>query len=343
MLAASSHPFSIPFIFGIFTLRLIFLNRNRYKECLILLILLALTYIILKDSPPSTDPRVALSQDAYKPDKIIPQLFGFHQSVIAPLTPIRYSKIANLFLWNTFVTNFLFNVNSIFIATFYIILGFVHLTGFTISLIVSFLSNIRKDVKFLSILNASVFIMYMLSLDNSIISQWPQRILLFFSYITYIAGIALPYYLYKKYITSYNVVKICNKIFYSTIIIVELILIILVIRTQIPILELGSNIESNLNKISGEILNTNINNAVLIVDDVNRITPFYLRSVPLLLYSNNSLIEKNIQIITEWQEVPRIPIRIDGLEKYKPNYKSIFFTESVGKINILIKQIDNSK
>jgi hypothetical protein len=343
LLATCSHPFSIPFTIGIFTLRLIFLNRNRYKDILIIIILVITTYIILKDSPPSTDPRISITAESYKPINILSKLFGVDNNSIAPLTPIHYSKIANLFLWNAFVTKYLFNVSSIFISTFYILLGIIHLTGFGLSLIVSFLSNVRKDLRFISILNSSIFILYLLSIDNLIISQWPQRILLFFSYITFITGIILPYYLYKKYIKSIYIIKICNKIFYNWIIFVEIFIIVLVIKVQIPVLELGTNIEKNFNKINAEILNTNIKNSVLLVDDVNRIAPFYLRSIPLLLYSSSSLIERNIQIVTEWQEVPRIPIRIDGLDKFKPNYKSIFYTETLGNINLLIKKIDNSQ
>jgi hypothetical protein len=91
-----------------------------------------------------------------------------------------------------------------------------------------------------------------------------------------------------------------------------------------PILKLGSTVEKNYYHLRSVILKSGISDAVLMTSDV-RIAPWYLRSIPFLIFSDKEIIGRRLLMVTEWHLQGRHPSRIAAVtDRTIPHYKADF-------------------
>jgi hypothetical protein len=302
LLAIISHPFAVFFALPLFAVRIVLLPTTRWRSVVIAALVLVYGVIIQRDSVDAPA------------GSLLPQLFGLHP--IGTLT-----RISELFTWNRGIVDYLLGISPAALSAYFIVLGAVHLLGFLASPFVAALAKDAPALRLLALLDTVVAAMFFLALpDNAVISWWPQRILSYYNWVTFSAGIACPAYLILRYMpkkaggetTSSSLGR------RSLAWILPALLIPGLIAAEVPVLRLGPVVPREWRSVRSTILDTGLKNIILYPEYVD-VAPFYRRCVAFLLFSDRSLIQRDIQVFTEWSAQPRHPSRT--VDTGKPHYR----------------------
>ena len=307
--AVVSHPFALPFGLILFGTRILFLRRSRVASLGVCLLLLVYQSVITKENPES---------DAVV---LVSQLFNWYPAHLG-------GRIASLFTVDIQTTQALFGIRPTFLSIYFAFLGFVHLLGFLGSPVMALLAKDKPALRMLSTINAITLILYLLADDNTtVISVWPQRILTFYSGVTYLAGAIGACALMKRIRLPVNSLSFLNQPFAFKLLPLAL-LSAFIILVQVPILRLGRNVGTNANSLREMILATGVHDALLVTGKTE-IYPDYLRASPFLLFGDPQLIKRNILFFTEWHHQPRHPSRIGkNADKDHQRFAIDFFMDS---------------
>jgi len=330
------HPFALPFVLVLGALRFVFVARHRIPSAGLLAAWLLSGWVIASESPAGESAGGSRLMD----------LFGLGGSQFV-------DRLTGLFTQDIRSVHFLFGFVPFGLEAYLIALGIIHLGGFLMSPVVACLAKESKWLRGLAALNMVVALLYLLSRDSptALISQWPQRILTFYSPVTFLAGFACPVYLlarFRRGLAANETDAASRRVAAtkrgvdtaSTFLIPSVAILVLLVLVQIPILRLGREIPRNLDRVRSSILKTSAANAYVVAANVDAIRPFYLRCVPFLLFSDPEIVARNLLIHTEWHFLARHPTRLaeDWLDLGRARYAANFWTGDDG-INVqLVRQ-----
>jgi hypothetical protein len=186
-------------------------------------------------------------------------------------------------------------------------------------------------------LNCGVFALYLFSRENSVISLWPQRILTFHACVTYLAGVATPWYLWKTWRRSPSAAPPARPWLLP---VAEGAALVFLLAVQIPVFRLGPALEANYRSAKQALFATGLRDAVL-VSRIANIEPFFVRAVPFLLFSDPEVIERQLLISTEWHTQPRHPTRVaeTALASGRPRFAATFSKERGGLLTLQLKPL----
>jgi len=308
LLAVASHPFALPFCLILFAVRVLFLPRARFQSVGVIVLLLVYQIAIVNENPRSNAGNMAV------------QLFHWYpQHFIA--------RIVNLFAADISNVQTLFHFQPTFLLLYFGLLGLIHLLGFICSPAVALIAKDKPALRMLATLNTVVLGLYLLSNENSVIAMWPQRILSIHSSVIYVAGVAGPIYLGQRYARA----RRTNSLFpipgAALKPVILSLFVVWLLAAAIPILQLGRTVEANYSHLRNMLFASGVTNAVLVTSDLE-IEPFYLRSIPFLLFSDPEVIKRRLFFVTEWHLIEphfsRIAARTDPSF---PQYAANFYME----------------
>jgi hypothetical protein len=147
--------------------------------------------------------------------------------------------------------------------------------------------------------------------DQDLIWWWPQRILTYYSIITYAAGILAPVVLFswaQKHVKSLRF-GFNNGIQATTWILVAAFTVWLVF-SESSLFQFSRVIERVYADTKKSLLDSGMTNTQLTFSGLN-VKPFGLRCVPYILFSDPDVIQRKILICTDWHAEPRHPMRIN--------------------------------
>ena len=303
--AVMAHPFALPFALLLCCARFWFVEGRRRQTAGLIVALLVFGWVIRNDSPEGA----GVAQLA--------GLFSFSAASFA-------DRFTGLFIDDAAMVKQLFGFTPARLSLYFTALSVIRLLGFLTSPVVAWLAKDSPRIRLLAILDVGVALMYFCaSSENSLIPWWPHRILTFYSPFTYLAGIVSPGFLLRflKFDLGDRLSRAPRAIWAGPVVI-----LVIMVAIQVPILRLGENVRRNYYQIRDGIMQTGISNALLVVSDVDKIRPFYLRSVPFLLYSDRQMLGQNLLFYTEWHVQPRHPTQlVEGwLDLGRQRYQAIF-------------------
>jgi hypothetical protein len=109
------------------------------------------------------------------------------------------ARLTGLFSTDVRMTSYLFGFTPFALRVYLAVLGAIHLAGFLAAPAVAWLEQGRGKLRLLAVLNLGIAIMYVVAADNLIVTQWPQRILTFYSPFTFAGGVILPWHLFLRW------------------------------------------------------------------------------------------------------------------------------------------------
>jgi hypothetical protein len=325
LLAVASHPFALIHGVILFFLRLLFLPRNRWQSVLMLVVLFFYQLIIRSENPEK------------EPGSVVAVLFNWYPDQLL-------SRIFDLFDWNNIAVHYLFGTQPTLLFIYFIFIGLVHLLGFVCSPIVAWLAREAPALRMLALLNSIVFILYLFANDNEYITFWPERILGAYSYVTYVAGIAMPLYLLNHWHfwrpveteTAPDRRPWLRRALLAA-------ALVFMLAAEAPILQLGNAVEINYRHLRQTLFDTGVHDCILITSRPGiQIAPFYLRCEPFILFSDPAVIERHILIFTEWHVFGRHPTRLPEVDldmRTRPRYLADFYTDENGLVSVRLKQM----
>jgi tetratricopeptide (TPR) repeat protein len=101
---------------------------------------------------------------------------------------------------------------------------------------------------------------------------------------------------------------------------------------QWPVFRLSEEVRRNFAQIRSEILQTNLSHAFVVESDLIDVRPAYLRSVAFLLFSDRTLVDRDLLFYTEWHGQARHPTRLteNWFELGRQQYVASFRAEADG-------------
>lgn len=287
--AVVCHPFALLFSLVLGGLRWVFVPSRRVPAALLLVALTAFGWIVLRDSPESGASAGVAS------------LFGLPGSQVP-------QRIVALFQADTSFTHQLFGFCPPGLRGYFLILGAIHLAGFLASPVVLVLARESRVVRLLAALNTIVAVLYFCSRQaDAVIPGWPWRITTFYSPFTFVAGVAGPLYLLRRWRPALLAAWAAPRRSWW---IAPVALAGLMVVVQVPLLRLGDNIARSYEQARASLLRSGVANAYVVATDVDAIQPFYLRCVPFLLFSDPQIVARNVFLFTEWHIQYRHPTRL---------------------------------
>ena len=322
LLAVASHPFALPFALMLFGARILFLRRSRWHAALLILLLLLYQVIITRENPEPI------------PGPILSQLFSWYPQALL-------ERFQQLFDWNSETVDLLFSAQPTALVIYFIGLGIIRIVGFLASPIVALRPGTPPALRMLALLNTGVFVLYLFSRDSTLISMWPQRILTFHSYLTYVCGVALPLALLQNWQARRKTDRpVSSRPWLSPAL--EGAALLFLIAVQLPLMSLGRVVEENFQHAKQQLLESGVRDAILITKVVN-VQPFFVRSVPFLLFSDPDIIRRHLLIFTEWHAQPRHPTRLAEmtLPSSRPHYELLLAKARNGLLTLEISPLLN--
>jgi hypothetical protein len=311
MVAVACHPFALLFAVILAALRWVFVPARRGQTIALGAGLLVFGWIVVRDSPESG----AASG--------VPGLFGW------PLTQIP-QRLIELFAVSPSFSEQLFGFCPAGLRIYFLLLGAIHLAGFVASPVVAVVARESRALRMLAALNSVVALIYLCSRQNDfMIPGWPWRILTFYSPFLFVAGIAAPAYLIRRWRPAWlRVMHRPAKAAWA----VPVAVVGLLAVAQIPVLGLGGQVGRSYERTRGQILQSGVANAFVVITDIDAIQPFYLRSVPFLLFGDPQIVARNVHLFTEWHIQNRHPTRLaeTWLDLGRPAYQAAFSTSAQG-------------
>jgi hypothetical protein len=319
VLAVASHPFAVPFALVLFAVRILFLPHARIQSIGMIVFLFVYRVIIVKENPEAD------------PSDLVSQLFYWYPHHLP-------TRIANLLTEDFHDVEILFGFRPAALGLYLKFLGLIHLLGFVCSPVAAVIAKDKPALRMLATLNTVVGGLYLFSEENPVVTMWPQRILSFHSCITYVAGVAVPFYLARRYLPGKR--ASADQPILSQLIkpLLVSLLVVGMLAVEIPILRLGSTVAKNYYHLQRMVLTSGVTEAVLMSSDV-KITPWYLRCVPFLLFSDTEVIRRHLLFVTEWHLQGRHPSRIAAVANQGiPHYTADFDMEE-GLVSIHLTRI----
>jgi hypothetical protein len=310
-LAVMCHPFALLFTLVLAGVRGLLVPARRWQSVALVAGLLLLAWIIRHDSSESG---AAAS---------IPSLFTW------PFAQVP-QRLLELFVFSPSFAVQLFGHCPAGLTLYFWLLGAVHLLGFLASPVVAVIARDNRPLRLLATLNSAVALVYLCSVSNdAVIPGWPWRILTFHNALLYLAGVACPLYLIRRWRPSWLAWSISPpRVVWALPILAAGALFLI----QIPLLRFGDAIGRGYERTRASILQSGISNGFVVVADIDAIQPFYLRSVPFLLFSDPQLVARNLLLYTEWHIQNRHPTRLteSWFDLGRASYLASFFTGPAG-------------
>ncbi|MBM3855248.1 MAG: hypothetical protein FJ399_19190, partial [Verrucomicrobia bacterium] len=307
IIGVACHPFALLFAVILAALRWVFVPARRGQTIALTVGLLAFGWIVVRDSPESGATSGILS------------LFGW------PGTQIP-QRLIELFVVSGSFTEQLFGFCPAGLRLYFLALGAIHLAGLVASPVVAVVARESRSLRMLAALNTVVAVLYLCSRQNDfMIPGWPWRILTFYSPFLFVAGIAGPAYLIRRWQPAWlRVMSQPSKAAWA----VPVAVIGLLAAVQIPILRLDGQVGRSYERTRAQILQSGIANAFVVITEIDAIQPFYLRCVPFLLFSDPQVVARNLHLYTEWHIQNRHPTRLAEawLDLGRPAYQAAFST-----------------
>ena len=289
LVALMCHPFALLFALVLAALRGVFVPARRLPSAGLVLGLLLLGWIIRNDSS-DTAPVSAFTNLFTWPGAQVPD------------------RLVELFTVSNNFAHRLFGFCPPGLQIYFALLGAIHLLGFVASPVVVVLAQKAPALRLLAALNTVVAALYFCSVQNEfVIPGWPWRILTFHSPLLFVAGVACPLFLLRRWQPALllRVATPRPALWAVPVGIAGLMFII-----QVPLLRLGENVGRSYERTRTSMLQSGVANAFGVVADIDNIEPFYLRCVPFLLCSDPQLLARNVHLFTEWHIQNRHPTRL---------------------------------
>lgn len=287
------HPFAAFFGLVVCGLRFLFVCRRRWQTLLLVGGIIAYAFVIIRDSPPSE----ASASGS------LAALFGFSLHQIG-------LRLTNLFVRDEEFMTALFASTPWPSRLLFWLYGFLHLSGFLLSPLILWRERTGGWRRMLATLNTAIGIIYLFSWEapDTPIPEWPQRILTLYAPFTFLGGFVGWTYIYALWRRRSAPEK-------STFVprlawLLPPALLVYLVVVQTPVLALGSTIAAHYHKVRDGILQSKLSNAYIVVSGMDNVRPFYLRSIPFLLFSDRDLIARHLTFATEWHFQDRHPSKL---------------------------------
>ena len=291
-LALICHPFALLFALILVATRLLFLPATRWASAGLAAALGLFAWVIIKDSPPTEGTSVAQ----------LAGLFGFSVAEIG-------ARLTGLFVQDAQTVEYVFGFVPTVLRGHFLILAGVHVAGFISAPILALHARENRALRLLGTFVSVIGGLYLFSTDaaGNPVPEWPQRILTFCSPFTFLAGFAGPIWLLRERArqtgSEYRLPRAARALMPPAI-------LVGVVAVQLPILELSGEVKRSYEQLRDGIVRAGIKNAFVVVSDVDAIRPFYLRMLPMLLFSDPQLVANHLLLQTEWHHQARHPSRL---------------------------------
>ncbi len=287
VVAMMCHPFAFVFCVFLAALRWWFLPARRWQTSGLLVFLGIFAFVIRADSAE----RIAT-----------PQLSALFQLSWSQLG----HRLHGLFTIDARSVQDLFGSVPAALRCYYYLLALVHLAGFLAAPVVAVLARGRPALRMLAVLITGVAAMYFLSMENALVTQWPQRILTFYSPFTFVGGVVFPWFLVQRFRPSFAANLTGARWRWG----IPAVILAALCWVQWPILRQGAEIGANHDRLRAFFAQSQVRNAFIVVQEVERVQPYFLRAVPFLLFSDPEMVRRNNLFFTEWHLQPRHPTRV---------------------------------
>ncbi|MBI5692234.1 MAG: tetratricopeptide repeat protein [Verrucomicrobia bacterium] len=303
--AVMCHPFAVLFALVLGGLRWILVPDRRWSAAVQMVVLGSLGWVVMRDSPESG---AAAG---------LPALFAW---------PWEHGlqRLLSLFHADASLVRQLFQECPAGLQAYRVVLGALHLAGFLTAPVVLVVARDARALRFLAALTTTVALLYLCARQNdALIPGWPWRVLTFHSPFTFLAGVACPIYLVRRWRPSWLAGWAAPA---RGGWIVPVGIVALMVVVQVPILRRSEGIGRGLERTRTALLQSGVRNAFLVVTNIDAIQPFYLRCVPFLLFSDPLVVERNLLFYTEWHLQDRHPSRLtEGwFDLGRPTYQARF-------------------
>jgi hypothetical protein len=284
------HPFAVPFALVLCAVRWLFNRWRRWQTTLIATAVSVYAVVIFRDSPASE----ATASGGLR------LLFGLNAGQLR-------DRVVGLFVQDATFATVLFGATPLSSRIAFIVLAIVHVAGFLLSPWLVWRAKDLLWLRMIATLNTVVGAMYLFSFDlpHGPIPEWPQRILTLYSAFTFLAGFAGIAYVFGG-----RFQRLQRYLPHRMAWLLPVLLLIFVSWVEARVFRFSARLETGIAQAREDLLRSGVSGAYLVVSGVDSIRPFYLRSVPFVLFSDPAVIDRHLLIGTEWHFKARHPTRL---------------------------------
>jgi tetratricopeptide (TPR) repeat protein len=320
------HPFLLAFVFLLCAVRFVHDRATRWHTVGVAAGAALFTYIIVRDSPGS---EVGTATGGLR------MMFGFD------LTEIGH-RLAWFFRRDTMFVQILFGRVPLSASVALAVLAGIRALGFIASPFFALQRRHARWIRMLATLDACVGLLYLFSWDSpqSPMGDWPQRILTAFSPVTYLTGFIAGYYLLRRVQPRFADDRPVRAVAW----VVPALLLVAAGLFQSQLFAFARPLEASIDRARATIVQSGVSDAYVVAAGIDHVTPFYLRCVPFVLFSDQEIISHNVLIGTEWHVQPRHPSRIteDAVDMGRKRYNA-FFATSDGEMAVRLQEQPESR
>ena len=313
LFAAACHPFAVPFAVLMLALRFALVGGKRLETGGLVALMLVAGWVIRRDAP---DVEAGAAKGLWN-------LVSLRPATMA-------TRLHELLGADLYAVKRLFAIQSPPLSLYLLLMAGVRLVGFAVSPVVAWRARKSPGVRGLALLNTVIGVLYFTSNQHEIvIPEWPQRILTFWSPFTFAAGIVGPLFLFReRWPARLGADARVSPVAWT----LPALIVVVVTVVQVPVLQRSAGVERGFQQAKAALLGSPATNAVVVVAGVDDLTPFYLRGVPFLLFSDPEIIARGLLVSTEWHFQARHGTRLTEtwFDLGRPRYLAVFSPEAGG-------------
>ncbi len=290
LLAMSCHPFLLPFALIFCGVRFLFDATQRRRTTALALGLLVYGYVVIRDTPASEAGAAGG----------LHLLFGVRPTEI-------WLRMKGWFLQDYVYARALFRDvpwSSVVIFGVYAVVRLIGVVTAPFLILDRTSPAWQRAVATLALIGGGLFL-FSCDLPGIPIMDWPQRVLTTYSPFLYVTGCLGAGWWWRR--TRGPAVPAPTGVWRWG---VPGALLVFVVVVQGQIFRLGGELEANVVKTRSELVASGVENAYVVTSGMDRVSPFYLRAVPFVLFSDPAIVGRNLILGTEWHNKARHPTRI---------------------------------
>lgn len=286
------HPFILPFALVLCGVRFLFDAEHRWQSVVLGAAVAVFGYVIFRDSPP-TEVGNAVGG--------LWLLWGVRPAEIA-------HRFIGLFAQDATFARLLFGYTPASSEVVFLLFGTLHLIGFALAPFLALKARGSVWLRMVATIDTAAAVLYFFSCDlpGAPISDWPERVLTLYAPFTFLTGFIGVLYLLGKWRPALTAEQPVARAAWA----VPVLILAFVVFVQSQVFGFARSFAANVEKTKAEIIKSGVSDAYLVVSGMDNVTPFYLRAVPFVLFSDRDLIARHLIISTEWHVKPRHPTRI---------------------------------